>query len=105
MFGCAVGRGYLGSARRSTPVLILPRTSKRGAHVCFMNPRLSSGTVAMILAVGPWHCQVDEELPMTAVATKSCPGLSSHVCRISSEGSRLGSIYSQALPAAPSAQT
>jgi hypothetical protein len=50
----------------------------------------------MIFAVGPWHRQVDEELPMVAVATKSCPGLSSQVCRISWEGSGLGFIFLQA---------
>src|SRR5665213_1611391 len=97
--------GYRGSAPNSTFVTTCPRASKSGAQVPVMNPRASSGTVLMISAVRPWHRHVDDELPMMAVATKFCPGLSSQVSRISLEGLRLGSIFSQALPDAPPAQT
>lgn len=59
----------------------------------------------MISGIEPWHRHVDDELLMTAMATKLCPGLSSQVSRISLEGSRLGFIFQQALPDAPPLQT
>src|SRR3546814_2166955 len=70
-----------------------------------MNPRSSSGTVAMISGTEPRQRQVDAELAMTAIATKSCPGLSSQVSRTSLDGVRLAFIVWQALPEAPPKQT
>jgi len=48
--------------------------------------RSSSGTVAMISGAAPRHRQVEAELAMTAIATNSCPGFSSHVSRTSFDG-------------------